>query len=85
MNTAGGIVVVVGYAMVIHMMKVNYLMQFFFLGFVIAAFSNYNLLSLGIIGSAIAIIYIQLNPKYFNFNNKDLNNRIHKNHDDELD
>lgn len=64
LNVAGGFIVVVGYAMVINMMGSKYLMPFFFLGFVIAAFTNYNLVALGVIGTVLAIIYIQLNPKY---------------------
>ena len=64
LNVAGGFIVVVGYAMVINMMGTNYLMPFFFLGFVVAAFANYNLVALGVIGTVLAILYIQLNPKY---------------------
>lgn len=64
LNIAGGIVVVVGYAMVINMMKTGYLMPFFYLGFVIAAFTNFNLIALGIIGIIMAILYIQLSPQY---------------------
>lgn len=64
LNIAGGIVVVVGYAMVINMMKAGYLMPFFYLGFVIAAFTNFNLVALGMIGIIMAILYIQLSPKY---------------------
>ena len=37
---------------------------FFFLGFVVAAFTNFNLVALGVIGLVCAIVYIQLNPKY---------------------
>ncbi len=64
LNVAGGIIVVVGYAMVINMMQAPYLMPFFFLGFVVAAFTDFNLVALGVIGLVIAIVYIQLNPKY---------------------
>lgn len=35
-------IVVVGYAMVINMMRAGYLMPFFYLGFVTAAFTNFN-------------------------------------------
>ncbi|WP_404814417.1 PTS mannose/fructose/sorbose transporter subunit IIC [Clostridium algoriphilum] len=61
---AGGFIVVVGYAMVINMMEAKYLMPFFFLGFVIAAFTTFNLVALGVMGTVAAIIYIQLSPKY---------------------
>ena len=64
LQIAGGFIVVVGYAMVINMMEAKSLMPFFFLGFVIAAFSNYNLVGLGIMGLCLAILYIQLNPKF---------------------
>ncbi|CUX95924.1 Mannose permease IIC component [Candidatus Gullanella endobia] len=64
LNIAGGMIVVVGYAMVINMMRANYLMPFFYLGFVTAAFSSFNLVALGIIGVVMAILYIQLNPRY---------------------
>ena len=60
LRIAGGAIVVVGYAMVINMMSVRALMPFFFLGFVIAVFSSYNLIALGIIGTVLAILYIQL-------------------------
>jgi PTS system mannose-specific IIC component/PTS system sorbose-specific IIC component len=64
LQVAGGFIVVVGYAMVINMMGAKYLMPFFFLGFVVAAFSTFNLVALGVIGLVLAIVYIQLNPKY---------------------
>ncbi|HAA9342119.1 TPA_asm: PTS mannose/fructose/sorbose transporter subunit IIC [Listeria monocytogenes] len=64
LNVAGGFIVVVGYAMVINMMSAKYLMPFFFLGFVVAAFTQFNLVALGVLGLVAAIIYIQLNPKY---------------------
>ena len=65
LQVAGGFIVVVGYAMVINMMEAKALMPFFFLGFVVAAFvKDINLVGLGIIGLCVAIIYIQLNPKY---------------------
>ena len=40
LNIAGGFIVVVGYAMVINMMKARKLMPFFFIGFVVATFST---------------------------------------------
>ncbi|PLR76281.1 PTS mannose/fructose/sorbose transporter subunit IIC [Bacillus sp. V3-13] len=64
LNVAGGIIVVVGYAMVINMMQAPYLMPFFFVGFVIAAYTEFNLVALGVLGLVMAIIYIQLSPKY---------------------
>ncbi len=64
LQVAGGFIVVVGYAMVINMMNAGYLMPFFFLGFVTAAFTDFNLVAFGVIGLVCAIVYIQLNPKY---------------------
>lgn len=64
LNVAGGMIVVVGYAMVINMMRAGYLMPFFYLGFVVAAFTNFNLVALGVIGLVSALLYIQLHPKY---------------------
>ena len=64
LRIAGGVIVVVGYAMVINMMSVRALLPFFFLGFVVAVFSSYNLIALGIIGTVLAILYIQLSPRF---------------------
>ncbi|MNR55853.1 Mannose permease IIC component [compost metagenome] len=50
--------------MVINMMSAKYLMPFFFLGFVVAAFTGINLVGFGIVGAVLAVLYIQLNPKY---------------------
>jgi len=65
LKVAGGIIVVVGYAMVINMMRAPHLMMFFFVGFVVAAFTNFNLVALGILGMAMAYFYIQMHPKYY--------------------
>ena len=64
LQIAGGFIVVVGYAKVINMMRAGALMPFFFMGFVIASFSNYNLVGLGFLGACLALIYIQLNPQF---------------------
>jgi len=64
LNIAGGMIVVVGYAMVINMMRAGYLMPFFYLGFVVAAFTDFNLVALGVLGTVMAVLYIQLSPKY---------------------
>lgn len=64
LNIAGGMIVVVGYAMVVNMMRAGYLMPFFYLGFVVAAFTDFNLVALGVIGGSAAVLYIQLSPKY---------------------
>ncbi|WP_436860480.1 PTS mannose/fructose/sorbose transporter subunit IIC [Mammaliicoccus lentus] len=64
LEVAGGIIVVVGYAMVLNMMNVKYLTPFFFLGFIVAGYLDFSLLSFGAIGLILAIIYVQLNPKF---------------------
>src|SRR5690625_2747974 len=60
LNVAGGMIVVVGYAMVINMMKTGALMPFLYLGFVIAAFTEFNLVALGVIGVFLVILYLLL-------------------------
>ena len=65
LQVAGGFIVVVGYAMVINMMKAKALMPFFFLGFIMATFiPDINLVGLGIMGACLAVIYVQLNPRF---------------------
>lgn len=61
---AGGFIVVVGYAMVLNMMSIPYLMPFFFLGFIVGGYLDFSLLAFGGIGLILAIIYVQLNPKF---------------------
>lgn len=84
LQVGGGVVVVVGYAMVINMMEAKHLMPFFFLGFVVAAISQLNLVALGIVGVVSAVIYIQLNPK-FNTNRTAVEMASSSIADDELD
>jgi sorbose PTS system EIIC component len=83
LQVASGFIVVVGYAMVLNMMEAKYLMSFFYLGFVIAGFTGFNLVSFGIIGTIFAIIYVQLNPKFYmpKFSNTVVTSSV----DDELD
>lgn len=64
LQIAGGFIVVVGYAMVLNMMGVKYLMPFFFLGFIVGGYLGFSLLAFGGIGLIIALLYIQLNPLY---------------------
>lgn len=61
---AGGFIVVVGYAMVLNMMRVAYLMPFFYLGFVLGGYLDFSLLAFGIVGLITAMIYVQLNPNF---------------------
>ncbi|MBP1041137.1 PTS mannose/fructose/sorbose transporter subunit IIC [Vagococcus sp. BWB3-3] len=64
LQIGGGIIVVVGYAMVINMMDVPHLKPFFYIGFLFAAFTEFNLVGFGGLGLCLAIIYLQL--KYRN-------------------
>lgn len=59
LQVAGGFIVVVGYAMVINMMNAKALMPFFFLGFLIAVFTNVNLIGFGAIGLICAYFHIK--------------------------
>lgn len=59
LQVAGGFIVVVGYAMVINMMNAQKLMVYFFLGFLIAVFTNVNLIGFGAIGAICAYFHIK--------------------------
>ena len=63
MAVGGGMVVAVGYAMVINMMATREVWPFFAIGFALAALSNLTLIAMGTIGVAIALIYITLSKK----------------------
>ncbi|KRL06776.1 PTS system mannose-specific transporter subunit IIC [Liquorilactobacillus hordei DSM 19519] len=60
LSIGGGMVVAVGYAMVINMMASREVWPFFILGFVFAAVSEITLIGLGAIGVSIALIYLTL-------------------------
>lgn len=87
MTIASGFITVVGYAMVLNMMNSRYLFPMFILGFVIAAFANFNLVAYGVIGLIIGIFYVQLNPKYrvAELSVEKNSNSIDNDLDDELD
>ena len=59
----GGMVVAVGYAMVINMMATKEVWPFFAIGFVLATISQLTLIGLGAIGVALALIYLALSKK----------------------
>ena len=59
LQVAGGFIVVVGYAMVINMMNAQKLMVYFFLGFLIAVFTDVNLIGFGAIGAICAYFHIK--------------------------
>ncbi|MFX3966634.1 PTS sugar transporter subunit IIC, partial [Streptococcus suis] len=63
MAFGGGMVFAVGYAMFINMMATREVLPFFALGFAFSAISKLKLISLGVIGVSIALIYINLSKK----------------------
>ncbi|MFR4032482.1 MAG: PTS sugar transporter subunit IIC [Streptococcus sp.] len=63
MVVGGGMVVAVGYAMVINMMATREVWPFFAIGFALAAISQLTLIALGAIGVAIAFVYLNLSKQ----------------------
>ena len=63
MKVGGGMVVAVGYALVINMMATREVWPFFAIGFALAAISGLTLISFGVIGVALALIYLNLSKK----------------------
>lgn len=59
----GGMVVAVGYAMVINMMATKEIWPFFGIGFVLATISQITLIGLGVIGVSMALIYLAITKK----------------------
>ena len=59
LQVSGGFIVVVGYAMVINMMNAKALMPYFFLGFLLAVFTDINLIGFGAIGLICAYFHIK--------------------------
>ena len=59
----GGMVVAVGYAMVINMMATREVWPFFAIGFVLATVSQITLIGLGAIGVALALVYLALSKQ----------------------
>ena len=64
LSTAGGFIVVVGYAMVMNMMANAKVWPFFFLGFALASLSELGLIAMGIIGVCLALVYLDLSPEF---------------------
>ncbi|MDR2661154.1 MAG: mannose/fructose/sorbose family PTS transporter subunit IIC [Lactobacillaceae bacterium] len=64
LTVAAGLVVVVGYAMIINMMATADLWPFFALGFALSSLTELNLIQMGIVGVVLALIYLQLSPKF---------------------
>lgn len=63
MAIGGGMVVAVGYAMVINMMATKQVWPFFAIGFCVAALSELTLIALGAIAVALAFIYLDLSNR----------------------
>ena len=63
LSIGGGMVVAVGYAMVINMMATREVWPFFALGFVLAAISDITLIGLGAIGISLALMYLALSKQ----------------------
>lgn len=63
MSIGGGMVVAVGYAMVINMMATKEVWPFFAIGFCLAAISDLTLIALGAIGLSLALIYLTLSER----------------------
>ncbi|CVI66831.1 MAG TPA: PTS mannose/fructose/sorbose transporter subunit IIC [Candidatus Anaerobutyricum stercoris] len=68
MSIGGGMVVAVGYAMVINMMATKEVWPFFAIGFCLAAISDLTLIALGAIALSLAFIYIKLSESGGNGN-----------------
>ena len=60
MAIGGGMVVAVGYALVINMMATKEVWPFFVIGFCVAAISDLTLIALGAIAVSLALIYLKL-------------------------
>lgn len=60
LGIGGGMVVAVGYAMVLNMMATREVWPFFIIGFVLATISQLTLIGLGAIGVSLALIYLTL-------------------------
>ncbi|AEV94652.1 PTS mannose/fructose/sorbose transporter subunit IIC [Pediococcus claussenii] len=63
LSVGGGMVVAVGYAMVINMIATREVWPFFAIGFVLATIQQLTLLGLGAIGLSLALIYLSLSKQ----------------------
>ena len=63
MTIGGGMVVAVGYAMVINMIASREVWPFFMIGFALAAVSKLTLIAIGAIGLALTLMYLSLESK----------------------
>ncbi|WKF84075.1 PTS mannose/fructose/sorbose transporter subunit IIC [Lacticaseibacillus pantheris] len=64
LKVGGGMIVAVGYAMVINMMATPALWPWFFLGFALASLSEITLIGMGIIGVVLALLFLQVSPEF---------------------
>jgi PTS system mannose-specific IIC component len=63
MKIGGGMVVAVGYAMVINMMASREVWPFFAIGFVVATITDLTLIAIGALGLALSLMYLTLTKK----------------------
>lgn len=63
MEIGGAMVVAVGYALVINMMASREVWPFFAIGFAVAALNQLTLIAIGVIGLALAFIYLNLSKQ----------------------
>jgi len=59
LNTAGGMMAALGFAMLIQMIGAKKLFPYLFLGFALAVFFNANLIAIAIIGTVLALLHVQ--------------------------
>lgn len=69
---SSGFMVVVGYAMIIQLLKMKELLPFFFVGFLTMTFTNITLVGLSLLGLSLSIIYYHI---YSMINSTDNRNR----------
>jgi len=73
---ASGFIVVIGYAMVLNMIKVKNLWPYFFIGFLFAVFTNFTLAGLGILAVCFAILHVSLFNRDNVFNEETSESRV---------
>ncbi|MGQ4819695.1 PTS sugar transporter subunit IIC, partial [Enterococcus faecium] len=64
-----GMVVAVGFALIINMMATKEVWSYFVIGFVVASISQLTLIALGALGVTLALIYLNLSKMASSSNN----------------
>jgi mannose/fructose/sorbose-specific phosphotransferase system IID component len=75
---SSGFMVVVGYAMIIQLLKMKELLPFFFIGFLSMTFTNITLVGLSLLGLSLAIIYYHVYSMINNTDNRSRRTRVLK-------